>query len=145
MNDTSLFVQSLSSIDQDTFAFIMQELSLQTAPGAVESMEAELKQVKDKIARINAERDRLHREQDRVEKIIGILDKEIEKRQASVELRLLRLVLSQQASKLEEEIGVKRPYKSLRRKCRLRREIDKAKQIAEIIALAGGKVQRGVQ
>lgn len=138
VNDIALFLASLPSIDQDRFAMIMQGLALQTAPGTIEAMEAELKKLKEEIERANAERDRMHREQDEVVKIIKAIDAEIAKKPTSVELRLLRLVLSQKASKLEEEIGVKRPYKSLQRKCTLRREIDHAKQLAEIMALTGG-------
>ncbi len=139
MNDIAVFVGTLGSLDQDRFAYIMQGLALQVAPGTIEKMEAELESLKEEIGRVNAERDRLHREQDGVNAIIKALDAAIVKKPGSVELRLLRFILSQKASKLEEEIGEKRPHKSLRRKCALRREIDEAKQLAEIMALAGGK------
>lgn len=136
-NDIAQFTQALQSLDQDRFAQIMQSLCLQTAPGTIEAMETELSKLKDEIGRANAERDRLHRESEEVMKIVKQLDLELTKKPQSLELRLLRLVLSQKASKLEEEIGVKRPYKSLERKCALRREIDHAKQLAEIMALTG--------
>lgn len=137
-NDIGAFMRGLPSVEQDRLTRLMQGFTTKTALGAIEMLEVELTAVKEALTAINMERDKKRREMEEAEALALRLDGEVKRKPQSIELRLLRILLGQRIAKLEDEIGRSRPDNELSRKAALRAAINEAKQIAQIVAIAGG-------
>lgn len=143
MSDIAAFFASLPSTNQDALVRRIQALAGQTSPDQIRKMEDAYERVREKIRAVNEKRDEVRREKEGVDAVLIKLDLALAKKPTSVELLLFKTLLRDQASKLEEEIALRQPYKSLKRKARLRLKIDQAKHYVELLSLTGVAMKNG--
>lgn len=137
------FLNGLSSTGQDVLLGAFNELSGQAAPGQIAQLEAQYETVREEIRLANEKRDTLRRSKEGIEGVLAKLEEEIVRHPDIAELRFLKALLCDRVWKLEEEIASRQPYKSLRRKARLRHRIDQAKQFADLLNLTGASMRHG--
>lgn len=123
MHGLKTFYQRLSSTNKDIFLQLVGEFSMSISQSLVDDIEERLDEVTKKLNKINAKRELLGDRADLFSKFSNELDVFSKKKNASLEIILLKQLFNEEEDKLRREIAESRPDDLLKEKYELKNSL----------------------
>lgn len=119
-------ITGLSSVEYDSFVGVLNMMNSRAT--GISSLNEDLKEVRKRIDKINAEREGIRRHLEQVRRFTSVLESKMRDHD-NTSMVLLRFALHTLECQLEAKIAQKRPYKLLQKKSEIKKAISESEYL----------------